>query len=472
MPLYRLRLEAVNLDPFIRDCKQLSVIRGAGLLLLDAPSLLAAGVLQGTELVTSGASMAVFEFEANNLAAAEARRDRAIQAVSQHPQLRHATFVVDVVPASADFAGDRERLIALNRFRQMRSPRIAYCQAIEKQPCKIDGVRPAEIDEDFPDLGNVRISRSTHERREYGRTARQTFYGRVNAAEVPGAPIDIPVFTDDFESLATRPHHPLDRKIAVIHLDGNGFGKVQRECCKTVADQQAFDRLVQHGRLGWLKEHLRATSSEPAWLNGTKYRMEILQWGGDEVTLVVPAWQGWSVLDGYFKASAAWLPFHGRKLTHAGGIVFCHHNTPIHSVTALVHDTLVERGPKKLTGDGNFLTYQVLESFDTLGSDPDAARARYCPAGTRPAALCLKAEDMHVILSAFRSVRDHVPRAKLHQVVHALLNAEEPPSALVDDVQEGAQRLAGPAEWDRLLLALNGPPICWVHLLELWDYLD
>jgi len=472
---YRLRMEGVNILRFVADCKNLSVIRGGGLIILDAPDLLSkAGVLSGMTEVTKGASMAIYDFEARDDEAANGVRDRVFDQLNKSGELRHATFVVDVVPKTGDFGLDREKLIALNRFRQMRSPSVAYRQTESAESCGLDGVRPAEEEVDLKPPKS--LSKATVVRRRYGIQQRQAIFKRVN--EDQQTPIQLPRFTDDLESLSSDSSKGnLHKKVAVIHIDGNGFGSIQAAKCRDEAKQSQFDKLVQGGRLGWLREHLRTTIEEKDWLNGKEYRMEILVWGGDEVVAVVPAWQGWALLSSYFRHSASWAVFQGEKLTHAAGMVFCHHNAPIHTVTALTRN-LMEREAKAvsktaLNENRNVFVYQVLESFDTLGSEIEQQRMRLCPgteaekAARRPL-LCLKGADMDQIRDDLNTVRDSVPRHKLHELLAiwgtGVMAAEVEKTLEKDPVKRHRTK------WQGLKQKLGGAPMCWLHLQELWDF--
>src|SRR5712692_3928315 len=99
---FYLRLEAVNLDNFVYDCQDLSTVRGGGLLLLRSVQELDRRIASPQlERVSTGASSGLFEFNADDREAT-ALRDRVEQLLSEDEQLKHATFVVDVFPASAE----------------------------------------------------------------------------------------------------------------------------------------------------------------------------------------------------------------------------------------------------------------------------------------------------------------------------------------------------------------------------------
>ena len=119
---------------------------------------------------------------------------------------------------------------------------------------------------------------------------------------------------------------------AVAHLDGNGFGDIQRRRVETPADQIAFDDRLPEVRATFLAIPLKAlidghfrgaprlATRCPPDDRGESLRLETLLWGGDEMTLVVPAWLGFDVLQLFYHRAAAWQ-FQDEPLTHAGGIV-------------------------------------------------------------------------------------------------------------------------------------------------------
>ncbi len=124
---FYLRLEAVNLANFISDTEDLSTVRGASLVLLDMVAKLTTKPEYHGKLtkISSGASTGLFSFDADSDKAAEDLRDLVECDLNRDYCIKHATFVVDVRAATSDFQADRERLIALNRWRQMRQPSVA-----------------------------------------------------------------------------------------------------------------------------------------------------------------------------------------------------------------------------------------------------------------------------------------------------------------------------------------------------------
>lgn len=286
--------------------------------------------------ITTGASSGLFEFEAPNKEAAE-DVCRAVEAVlnkdAKDAQLKHATFVVDVQPAGPDFVADREAVLARNRWHQMSQPALAIpaqnTQTIVRV-CEIDHVRPATDVRPGPESTEEQVSVSVKARSKYGRERKHSFYGDL-APRAKGWH-----FAHDLNELtADKSQGNLHWKMAVVYLDGNGFGKLQNALCATPDIQRQFDKTLKNYRADALDTLLKAMSEGDGWASSQgRYHLETLLWGGDELIWVVPAWQGWKTLWLFYQQSRKWN-FEGHPLTHAGGIVFCHHNAPIHRITAL-----------------------------------------------------------------------------------------------------------------------------------------
>lgn len=152
---FLLRAEAVNLASFVYDTSRLPTVRGGGLLLLRAPKKIEEWLrgdsrATAVESLRSGASACIFGFTAEPEAAA-AVRDDLERRLGADEELKHATFVVDVLAATeGEFVKDVERLLALNRFRQLRSPSVAFPAGASDGACAIDGIRPGTSPSHLP----------------------------------------------------------------------------------------------------------------------------------------------------------------------------------------------------------------------------------------------------------------------------------------------------------------------------------
>jgi CRISPR/Cas system-associated protein Cas10 (large subunit of type III CRISPR-Cas system) len=379
---YYLRVEAVNLDHFISDTMDISTIRGGGLLLLNAiEEKIKKRFEQQFEAISTGASSGLFSFKIADMEKAQVLRQQVVDFLNRDKRLKHATFVVDILPVGKTFNEDKEKVLALNRWQQMQSPTVVY-PSLEgrklirpKRPiCDIDNIRPLakKISK------KERVSESVFQRRQYGRWLKQYFYQQHTGIK------KLPRFVNDLSELSydkSRGH--LHHKMAVIYLDGNGFGKIQQEICEGDENGEFlldFDKKVKKYRRDFLRRFLTKTISQPEWTfidpadkkNPEKHRLETLLWGGDEMTFVVPAWLGWWTLDYFFRESKEWNFEKDYPLTHGAGLVFCHHNAPIHRITKLAKD-LAELAKAK-SRKKSYVAYQVLESFDYVSEDLEEFR--------------------------------------------------------------------------------------------------
>jgi hypothetical protein len=135
MPKFLIRAEAVNFAWSCYDTQDLSTIRGRSMLLMDAHDLI--GKIETLEV--HGASQAIWSIDADD---EEAARRRIEKALTDHPQLKRATFVVDAVPASGDDRADVKELRTRNRWRQFQQPTLAVPEKADTTYCKLDFVRP------------------------------------------------------------------------------------------------------------------------------------------------------------------------------------------------------------------------------------------------------------------------------------------------------------------------------------------
>lgn len=349
-----LRVEGVNLGNFVFDTRDLSTIRGGSLLLLDAIEDVIEA-LKGwvgndkVRVLSQGASSGLFEIETDQPANV-AQKVR--ETLSSNPKLRHATFVVDVIPASPDFLEAVESLLAANRWRQMQASSLAIpewntVQGNHKPACALNGLLPAVPDEVHaaPNRGRdttAFISESVHARRDYGRKAKRNFYADIlgNVATRANDTAEhnelrmlreaLPPFAPHFEAIAIKKNKTLEvvpsadstlsGKLAVFYADGNGFGKKQTANCTTSELQRAFDKYLRSRRESFLAEFLAcevAGRNKDDWMSWTEdeslrkrigvvevVRFETLLWGGDEVMFVMPARLGWRFATLFFAQMA------------------------------------------------------------------------------------------------------------------------------------------------------------------------
>ncbi len=505
MSTYYLRIEAVNFDTFLGDTHDLSTVRGGGLLLLEAVEQDLAHRASGgahsvedlrLQKIYSGASIGLFSFDAADSAAAEKCRER-VEAHLHQGALSEATLMVDLVPEGQSSV--KHLLAALmtrNRRRQLTSPTLVMPAPVGDQVCEVNDLHPAVQWVDRKGASavpanqkKIQVSSKVLDRREYGVEQKYHFYKRTGTLHEE--------YVNELDQLTDCPGQGLlHHKLALIYLDGNDFGKIVRDC-NTVGRIQQFSELLQGNQNAFLRHVLDQALADPSWLwsgnvitNGGQHlrkeraiRLDTLLWGGDEIIWVVPAWKGWWMLAEFFRTfghvdgkpvgvSFAPKPKDERALTHGASIVFAHHHAPIHRLTNLAKhlaEAPKKRG-KKDTPTTNWFTYQVLESFDHLGSDPDVSREARLPFGVKPNALCLPGDQMHLVPAALEPFRQRFPKAKLHALTRG--GPRERKTVDVKAAGDALKKYGLTHEFATFRKLLQSPSdeAAWFHLAELWDY--
>ena len=270
-------------------------------------------------------------------------------------------------------------------------------------------------------------------------------------------------FVEDLEDLCEGESGDLGGKYALIHLDGNHFGKIQQDCGEP-KDLEAWDRFIQDKRRAALTAMLTRIKARPEWLNGTNVRLETLLWGGDETIWVVPARCGWAFLETWFSLCRDWEFPRGNRLTHAAGMVFCHEKAPIHRVRALAID--LTDASKKISREQNLVSYLVLESFDQVGRDVEKYRDSIAKNFGGAKTLKVNANEMARIRQLFDALRKRqFPRSKIADIARAIADQD---ASEETRLREGLEPL--PSEFTQLESLLGGSKAVWLHLAELWDY--
>ena len=461
---FYLRVEAVNLSNFIFDTTDLSTVRGGGLLLLKAiedikTEFSKRAEFQDLEAISTGASSGLFSFSSEKKP--DELRKAVFKFLNEHNKFKHATFVIDVLPVGKDFTEDKEKLLALNRWQQMQSPTVIFPkndpQNAKFPICQVNDIYPSSSHKIQKGDENLIVSESVYQRREYGREQKQSFYTKQTGLD------NLPNFTNDFQSLACDENQGnLHNKMAVIYLDGNSFGSLQQGLDQN--NLQKFDDIIKGYRRRFLHNLLKAAihDSENWITTAGQLRLEILLWGGDEILLVVPAWKGWWTLNFFFESSKDWCFLD--KLTHAAGLVFCHHNAPIHRIK----DLAIKLGDlaKAKSREVSSVAYQVLESFDHTGLEIEEFRQkRLASSGIKQNDLIIIGEQMCQYEKVMLTVKEILPKNRVHKIVNALLYEQ---SQLKMLVKEAEKQLEESLED----LSLLKEDTFWLHLIELWDYIN
>lgn len=490
-----LRIEGVNHAHCIDDTEDLSTRRGGGLMLLNATDQVEQALQGLATPISTGASAGLFRLTATaqvNDAFAKARQ------VLNGEVFRTGTFMLSG-SAEEDFGTARRCTVNAARWQQMQ--RLSFSTAglrpTQDGACEVDRVRPVA---DWRTIGgqeNTGVSLSVAERRGYGLQMKQTFY-RHELEALPEA--DRPMWWDEafrythtFEDLSSHPPAPaeahLDGKIAVFYADGNSFG-AKVSACATPEDLCAWEDFLKKRRRRFMARLIERARGDARWQNEGEIRLETPLWGGDEFMLIVPAWCGFELAQ-LFLDEVADLRYpesdrtDASRLTHACGLVFCSHKTPISHIAALAK-RLADQGKQ----DGkahDSLNWLVLESLDHAGDSLDQYLKQRFPERTDMTwkALALDRKTLDALREKLPPLKGELPRSAITRAArmlaagealdHALLKASyaqvdaamrDKHKALWNDLWKATH--PGKADWSLAPCPADLP--AWIKLLETWDY--
>jgi hypothetical protein len=484
-----LRLEGVNLANCVFDTEDLSTRRGGSLMLLDAVNFIAKEFKNQLEPISTGASTGLFKVTGQQDNLVKNVQDK----LQKHELYRFGTFVVDL--AEGEFKTAIEKVLTLNRWQQMQGlsfSSIGLSENENRGPCVEDGIRPAS---------NEKNSVSVQTRRDYGVEQKQHFYNRLLQEGSNRR------YTRDFEILASDMQYVdtpnLEGKLAVFYADGNKFGKVG-VACKTPDELKKWDQFVKDERKKLLEAIVAHACKYKRWQTSEgQIRLETLLWGGDELMFVVPGWCGLQLANLFFEQTQH-MVYDGKKLTHACGLVFCHHQAPISAITTLAKNL----ADKAKEGKSNFkeknsLNWIVLESFDQAGSDLDGfLKTRYHDKVKSWDALTLHPEAVKTLHTKMAGLKKVLPKSTMVRALRLLVENETENKLLERSYQSVEKAIkkeaettsendaANPAttfkelwkelhpnqrEWmDKPSTQLDSNDysdlVVWIKMLELWDY--
>jgi hypothetical protein len=442
MNRYYLRIEGVNFSSFVLDTTELKVIRGGSLMLLNSVQWLEdkakepGNGLPALKRITAGASWGLFSFEAENgyRAGEVARKVRQVFNGDNH--YKHTTMTVEVLATEKDYPSAREKLETLTHWSQMQSPTVAVPSVGQNVHgvCEMDKVRPAttnkiKLKRDSRDDERPWVSVSCEARWHENADQKSKFYKDRTGLKLE--------YTEDLHELAEggEEHGNCDKKMAVIYLDGNKFGKKAADYCKTESRQKEFDRkLRKQYQNGALTAILNGIKDDRDWKNGDKIRLETLLWGGDEIIWVAPAWKGWELLSKFLQITRypQW-EIGKQELTHACGLVFCHYDAPIQPIVKLAKQ-LGELA--KADRDHNRVAYQVLESFDHTGAELVKLREKRWPKAAGLEKLLLHGDAMMDTGEVMREIKAMgLPKRQIYRIAHAAFQDPDKATALSERLE-------------------------------------
>ncbi len=385
--------------------------------------------------------------------------------------LRTLQFAAVAVPLDGDFARAREHSAAVVRRLQLQYGSVHAPETARRQDhvpliCEKDGVRAA-----VERNGVQWVSAPVAARRTYGtREKKGEFYLRdARRGEwcLPGTL----VFANDFDELTSHAPSPLlEGKMAVISMDGNGFGEHLRTACGTPESHRAFDEKLRAAQGALLYDLVNDLVPQDAKRHPVQ--VEAFVWAGDDLMFVVPAHCAWRVIGHIYSSFVPALP---TGLSYRTGVVFCHHTAPIREVKALADEL---QGVAKKTGGPSVrgaVTYEVMESFDALGRDVLEYRELHCPDPALRRGLVLNGAGIAEGVKALPRVLDYVSRRTMRKIEVGLRSqssrtrAEARELVVVSESDLVADGV-NPADIALLREAFNGDA-WWLHAGAMFDYL-
>lgn len=468
-----LRVEAQNMGNTLFDTDKLPILRGGSLMLRNAirgvEQLL---VPDHADRVRVGAEAAVFKLKGDP--------EDAIQRVRTHlaANAKQFTFAVVAVNAKSDVDG-MDRALALARWQQGRRPRLAPEPDTGSDVCAYTRVRAAES----TDLATGKpVSYSALNRGDYGREQRHAFYLAEAGADVA----DGLRFVDDLEELTSHsPYRALEGKMAVIVMDGNSFGELARSLGE--GGMRGFDRRMADYRRALLTRILRFMTDPAApkneRRNGSRLRLEVLLWAGDEFQLMVPAWLAIPLVQAIFDEVAGWRvsdAANAEALTLSAGVLICNHKLPINRAIKLASDLQYRaKSVAKTAGLANVWDYLVLESVDypaalSLGSywnrrigtnseHPGPSPLRPCP------------DFGAALLALERALDASDSRRKVYASAQLIAKPDSLFAPETEKWQKTKEAQAVKEALERLFpghsTEFDLTDAVWLHLRELWDYI-
>ncbi len=490
-----LRIEGANFDACLYDTDDLSVVLGASSLMEEMPervkeALSKAGI-DATRQVFGG-SLAVFQLQEGQVArAVNVARDCLAKDEFVHLSFLITTGQGECVNAAANQAANFAKRQQL--------------QAFTFQPFATeDATRPDAFDKKRPAKKATIIkqrpaSQATFDRQAFGRKQREKMFLDVIRKRTTIDERHIK-FCDTLEDLvtydqATRPHgipETLINKIALIHLDGDRFSKA----AEVITPAKFSDELEE--KLGevldrWVQDTI---GQEPDDTNGKRtFRMQVLIWGGDDLTLVVPAWRALPVLEGFYEVTNGWKVKNCEtkkevELSFTAGVTIANKKAPVRLLTRLA-----EASVRKAKEDGfrNSVSFDIFESVAPMEQGELAGyRQRRLPSGMKEKQ---NAEDMPYAfdakkldvlkqtiahLKAPKEDQDPVARHKLYQLL--TIDDDAKFEEAFDTYLQRTRNLSSHAAKKSLKLPFGGEQgeaveashlrthIFWIT--QLWDYVQ
>ncbi len=432
-----LKVEAVNIYATILDTSQLSVIRGSSNIIKNAIEELCniedlrekRSDIEGKLVpVTTGGSIGIFKVEnavdqGKLICTVKEFLTKSVDGLG-----KYFTFVVNTVTAST-YLEAKEALIALGRHSQLNQLSVP-APGFEDSPngiCAYNGFLPTVQKSQLPNTANENASESVNERFQQGRKLRTSIYFEGQDKYSNEAQYQL---SQDLHQLAgTHETLSLNGKIAVIYADGNRFGKIQRDAIKAASDQEnaqkIYDDELKKIRQDYQKRLIDLLVARQPGLEGnektTPIQVETLLWGGDESTIVVPAWLGFDVLQHFFDHHKN-EKLNNQPITFSAGMVLCTAKTPIQKAQQLAIRLADDIKEQKNGREHNLFDYAVLESIDYFVESTlqDFWKKQFHAQGEKRRPLAY--QEKAALNEALQSAIEALPRHRIYYLVKTFLS--------------------------------------------------
>lgn len=365
-------------------------------------------------------------------------------------------------------------------------------------------------------------SASAYARHAIGRDRKTSFYQEqinrgMQAAKVLGneraAPLEharralvlqgMPLAMDFGELVADPPPRlppNVEGKLAVLFMDGNGFGALRQKCAeisdrkRSIEPFRRFCLALEQNNAIVLGDLVDWMLQAPGFTHGSgaarKLRFETLLWGGDDVSMVLPAWGLAPFLEQLETVlKSLRLPVGDNHVTptYKIGIVLAQHKSPIRDLR-MAAEKLADAA-KATSAEKSVVQIMALEGIDRAEFDPARVRTELFGdvLGHEPGAFGMFLDDWPEIVRLHRKIGDTVGRSQLHrwyrEAEHKnLLRLDRSDPAVAAFAADFAARLHDFRIDDDLVRALTGqttvlarggdrwPLLPLYHVLTLADY--
>lgn len=490
---YLLCVRATNLKNFIDDTNDLKTIRGGSHSMILMPRAIDEHFKE-IEAITLGASIGYYGIKNGDNGNIETIKSDISDFLKNHAVLQYATFViasVEVPTNNKNLVELKEKLAIDCHKQKLQQLNVNVKFSVSNEICKIDGIRPANGQTRKKKLMQgeepVPCSNSVAARRPEGHTEKHDeVYRRVLKKINKENLIDNKDFASDFNEIANPIHSDdvskslakkLNGKMAVFYCDGNGFGKIieriidGKDFDKQIEIFKAFDEKTTQARDAFLCEMVEFFAEK----NHTKFPLEVLMWGGDEMLFVVPACYGFDILKKLSK-NLKNKTFEEQKITYGCGLVFCSSKAHIRRVKELAK-ALAECA-KNTCREENLVAYEVMESFDYPAEDFDSFRAKRIPPqykDTDP--FIFKLDDIENFpIQERNNIYKNLPRGQMYKIVNAIYNNQN-----ITEAYERLKNIIGQTKYNDILETLKQLPLFHngndedrskelLNICALWDY--